>query len=76
MPEVSGIEVLRWIRSWPPLQTLPVIILSSSREPSDMERTSSLGIDGYEVKPIEFSALIATVRAIAQRWQLTGASAL
>ncbi len=73
MPELSGLEVLQWIRSQPPLEGLPVIVLSSSREPSDMARAKGLGIDAYEVKPVEFAALIGTVRSIAERWRLAGA---
>jgi len=73
MPELSGIEVLQWIRSQPSLESLPVIILSSSREPSDMARAQGLGIDAYEVKPVEFAALLGTVRSIAERWHLAAA---
>jgi len=73
LPEISGLEVLEWIRSQPSLERLPVIVLSSSREPSDLDRAKGLGIDGYEVKPVEFSALVATVRTIARRWSLDGA---
>jgi CheY-like chemotaxis protein len=70
LPEISGLEVLQWIRSHPALAGLPVIILSSSREPSDMERARTLGVDAYEVKPVEFASLVATVRSIAHRWRL------
>jgi CheY-like chemotaxis protein len=70
LPEISGLEVLQWIRNHPGLAGLPVIILSSSREPSDMERAGTLGVDAYEVKPVEFASLVATVRSIARRWRL------
>ena len=73
LPELSGLEVLQWIRNQPELGALPVIVLSSSREPSDMERAKALRIDAYEVKPVEFRALVSTVRSIAERWRLTGA---
>ena len=73
LPEISGLEVLAWIRTHPPFATLPVIVLSSSRQPSDMERARSLGIDAYEVKPVEFRSLLLTIRLIAERWHLASA---
>ena len=73
LPELSGIEVLQWIRTQPTIEDLPVIVLSSSREPSDMARAKSLGIDAYEVKPVEFASLLGTVRSIGERWRITGA---
>ena len=75
LPELSGLEVLEWIRRHPAFQALPVIVLSSSREPSDMERAKALGIDAYEVKPVEFRALVLTVASIAERWRIAGAPA-
>jgi CheY-like chemotaxis protein len=71
LPEISGLEVLEWIRKHPSLRTLPVIVLSSSRETSDLERATKLGIDAYEVKSVEFAALVSTVRSIARRWQFS-----
>lgn len=71
LPEVSGLEVLEWIRSQAALEALPVIVLSSSRQPADLGRAQALGIDAYEVKPVEFLALLSTVRSIAERWRLT-----
>ena len=70
VPLLSGLQVLEWIRKHPALRTLPVVILSSSREASDIDRCKALGIDGYEVKPVEFSALVSTVRSIAARWRI------
>ena len=70
LPELSGLEVLEWIRTQPGHKELPVIVLSSSREPSDIDRAKALGVDAYEVKPVEFKALISTVRSIAERWRI------
>jgi CheY-like chemotaxis protein len=72
LPGISGLEVLEWIRAQPSLGILPVIVLSSSRQSSDLERAKALGIDSYQVKPVEFSALISTVRLIAECWRLDG----
>lgn len=73
LPELSGLEVLEWIRTRSGHRELPVIVLSSSREPSDIDRAKTLGVDAYEVKPVEFKALLLTVRAIADRWRISGA---
>src|SRR3954468_16630522 len=51
MPESSGFDVLNWIRSTPAVSTLPVLVLTSSSHPSDIERASLLGANGYLVKP-------------------------
>jgi CheY-like chemotaxis protein len=72
LPELSGLEVLEWIRTQSGHRELPVIVLSSSREPSDIDRAKALGVDAYEVKPVEFKALMGTVRAIAERWRIAG----
>jgi len=51
MPLMSGLEVLAWIRSRPDLSTLSVIVLTSSLEDSEMQRTFELGVVSYLVKP-------------------------
>jgi CheY-like chemotaxis protein len=73
LPEISGLEVLQWIRSQPSLRSLPVIIMSSSQQSSDMERAKALGVDAYEVKPVEFHALVSMICSIAERWRLSRA---
>lgn len=47
LPRTSGFEVLKWIRSQPALADLPVMIMSSSNRPLDMETARSLGADFY-----------------------------
>ena len=59
LPITSGFEVLAWIRAHPQLKALPVAIVSSSEEPVDLERVSSLGINSYIVKPPDASQLLA-----------------
>jgi CheY-like chemotaxis protein len=68
LPKVSGLEVLTWIRAQPALALLHVIVLTSSTEESDLERTRALGIDGYYVKPVSFDELLQATRKICAQW--------
>ena len=51
MPELSGLDVLRWLRAQPAFASLPVLLLSSSTQPSDIEEASRGGANAYAVKP-------------------------
>lgn len=50
MPKVSGLEVLRSLKSAEPTRSIPVLILTNSSRPQDMEEINALGADGYQVK--------------------------
>ena len=71
MPRRSGLEVLQWIRQHPTLNDLPVTILSSSAEQSDMARVRELGIVEYVVKPVNYEGLMEVVRSMCGRWGVT-----
>ena len=62
LPKVDGIEVLRAIRQNPELRTLPVVVLTSSREERDLVETYDLGVNSYLVKPIDFDKFVDTVQ--------------
>ena len=68
LPRMSGLELLEWMREQPLLRTLPVVILTSSRESRDLERAYALGANSYLVKPVAFEALLELVRAIGLYW--------
>ena len=70
MPKVDGLEALRQIRADPQLHTLPVVILTSSREESDLVRGYQLGANGYVVKPVDFEAFISAVSQLGVFWAL------
>jgi CheY-like chemotaxis protein len=70
MPKVDGKEVLRQIRADPELQTVPVVILTSSKEESDLVRTYELGANGYVVKPMGFDEFSAAVGRLGSFWTL------
>jgi len=68
MPKVDGLEVLRIIRSTESLQALPVVLLTSSSEESDLIESYKLGVNSYIVKPIDFSTLSAVVAQLGYYW--------
>lgn len=68
MPKVDGLEVLRQIKSDPELKTLPVVIMTSSREEQDVVRSYQLGVNAYVVKPVKFQAFVDAIRQLGIFW--------
>jgi two-component system, response regulator len=68
MPKVDGIEVLREIRATPALHTLPVVILTSSSEESDVVRSYALGVNSYIVKPVESQKVFDEIARLGYYW--------
>jgi CheY-like chemotaxis protein len=68
MPRVDGLEVLRQVKSDPQLRTIPVVVLTSSREESDVVRSYDLGVNAYVVKPVQFNDFMEAVRALGAFW--------
>lgn len=68
LPRRSGLEVLAWLKRQPRLKRTPVIVLTSSRERSDIEQAYDLGANSYLVKPVKFDELVAMVRLMGQYW--------
>jgi CheY-like chemotaxis protein len=68
MPKVDGIEVLRQVKSDPALRSIPVVMLTSSREEHDLLRSYDLGVNAYVVKPVEFSEFIEAVKLLGGFW--------
>src|SRR5688572_30461536 len=70
MPRKNGLEVLQWLRtSEPPLNRLPVIIMSSSSLQADIDRAYDLGVNAYLMKPAAFGELVGTMRKTAEFWK-------
>jgi CheY-like chemotaxis protein len=68
MPKVDGIEVLRQVKSDPGLKTIPIVMLTSSREEQDVVRTYDLGVNAYVVKPVVFGDFMEAVKVLGQFW--------
>jgi CheY-like chemotaxis protein len=72
LPRRSGLDFLSWIKNQPPLAGIPVIILSSSQEPADLERAYELGVKSYLVKSVDLRQLVRIVEGIAAYASLLG----
>ncbi|NPD45177.1 MULTISPECIES: response regulator [unclassified Lentimicrobium] len=70
MPKMDGIEVLEIIRNDNTLKTLPIVMLSSSREDPDLQKCYALGVNAYVVKPVDFKEFIDSVKNIGIFWAL------
>ncbi|MGH7968320.1 MAG: response regulator [Limisphaerales bacterium] len=71
MPRKSGFEVLEWVkRSERPLRRIPIVIVSSSDSPSDINRAYELGANAYMVKPMNFRAVEHLFESITHYWGL------
>jgi CheY-like chemotaxis protein len=68
MPKVDGIEVLRQVKADPQLRTIPVVVLTSSREEQDLVRTYDLGVNAYVVKPVDFLEFVDAVKLLGGFW--------
>ncbi len=68
MPRVSGFDLIRWMRSDGYARLIPVIVLSSSALPQDVNRAYELGANAYMVKPPSYIALERLIRSIAEFW--------
>lgn len=73
LPLVSGIEVLRRIKSDERTKKIPVTILTSSAEFRDIEECYSLGVNSYIVKPVEFEKFVEVVSNLGLYWVLLNA---
>jgi CheY-like chemotaxis protein len=70
MPKVGGDEVLRQIRATPHLREIPVVMLTSSREESDVLQSYELGVNAYVVKPVDFEEFTSAVAKLGCFWAL------
>jgi CheY-like chemotaxis protein len=68
LPKVDGLEVLRQIKSDEILRTIPVVMLTSSREEQDVVDSYKLGVNAYVVKPIDFHDFLSAVKEIGLFW--------
>ena len=68
MPRVDGIEVLRRIKADDRTRRIPVVVMTSSEEESDVAETYDLGVNSYVVKPMDFSQFAEVTRQAGFYW--------
>ena len=68
MPKVDGLEVLRIVKSDPKLRSIPIVVLTSSRQEQDVVRSYDLGVNAYVVKPVDFREFVDAVKALGGFW--------
>lgn len=68
MPRKSGFEVLEWLKQQPELKRLPVVVLTTSKETTDIHKAYDLGVNSYLVKPVSFSDLTVMVKLLDAYW--------
>ena len=70
LPKIDGLEVLKEIKSHAETKIIPVIVLTSSNEESDLMRSYQLGVNSYIVKPVDFDKFVDAVRDLGFYWLL------
>ncbi|GJE39582.1 response regulator [Methylobacterium persicinum] len=70
LPKVDGLEVLAKIKGDPATRSVPVVMLTSSREETDVVRSYNLGVNAFVVKPVAFDEFFAAIKEIGVFWAL------
>ncbi len=68
LPRKSGLEVLEWLRAQPHLKLLPVVVLTSSRESTDINKAYDIGANSYLVKSGSYEDLMQMVESLNMYW--------
>jgi len=68
LPKLDGLKVLRQLKGDEALRSVPVVVLTSSREERDLVESYRLGVNSYVVKPMDFAQFVAAVKQIGLFW--------
>ena len=68
LPKVNGLEVLESVRATDSLRSIPVVMLTSSHEESDVLKSYELGVNAYVVKPVEFKQFVSAIADLGVFW--------
>jgi len=68
LPKVDGLEVLKEIRNTEALKSVPVVMLTSSKEEQDVVRSYALGVNAYVVKPVDFNEFVRAIADLGIFW--------
>jgi two-component system response regulator len=70
LPKLDGLQVLKRIKSDPRTRSIPVVVLTSSKEQNDVVESYHLGVNSYIVKPVNFERFAAAVQEVGTYWVL------
>jgi two-component system response regulator len=70
LPKISGLEVLRRIKADPRTRSIPVVVLSASKQDRDIATSKRLGAEAYIVKPVDFQNLSQVTPQLSLQWAL------
>ncbi len=68
MPKMDGRTVLKQLKQDPDLRTIPVVVLTTSKDDEDVYRSYDLGVNSYIVKPVTFEALVDILQTLEKYW--------
>ena len=68
LPKVDGLEVLKRVKGDPRTRRIPVVVLTSSKEQSDLIESYDLGVNSYIVKPVSFEQFVTAVEGLGTYW--------
>jgi len=70
LPKVDGLEVIQRIKGDPRTQSIPIVVLTSSKEQGDVIQSYQLGVNSYIVKPVNFESFVKAVQELGMYWLL------
>jgi two-component system response regulator len=70
LPKIDGLEVLRRMKASASLKSIPVVVLTSSKEDRDLDEAYALGVNSYIVKPVLFERFVEAVEQVGLYWLL------
>jgi len=70
LPKIDGLQVLKRVKSDPRTRTIPVVMLTSSKEQKDVIESYHLGVNSYIVKPVNFEGFAAAIQNLGMYWLL------
>jgi two-component system response regulator len=70
MPKIDGIELIQYLKNDDLLKTIPIVVLTSSKENKDIQKAYELGANAYIIKPVEFEKFARAVSEIGVFWMI------
>ncbi|MBH8551479.1 response regulator [Nostocaceae cyanobacterium CENA357] len=68
LPKIDGLEVLAQLKSDPKMRSIPIVVLTSSREEPDLVRCYELGVNAYVVKPVDYHDFVDAIKGVGLFW--------